>query len=135
VSVGRRHHLVGVLGKEPGVDGALVGLALDEGGAVVPGGEGVGGDVEAEFGLAGVFGAVAVVAVFGEDRLDMFVERNLGGNAGGGRDGAGGGRRRGVAATPGLADEQRRAGDDQREGKGIRILNMDGGARGGAVET
>jgi hypothetical protein len=93
VGLGRRHHVVGIVAENAGDELAVGGFAGDDGGvAGFADGEGALAAVEAEFGFAGGFvRAVAVVAVFREDRLDVAFEtdRRIGGaeTGDGGADG------------------------------------------------
>lgn len=73
VGLGRGHDLVGVVANDAGDEFAVVGFAGNEGDeAGFSGGEGGVAAVEAEAAFAGLgVGAVAVIAVFGEDRCWM----------------------------------------------------------------
>jgi hypothetical protein len=82
----RGHDLVGVGGENAGDEFALFGIAGDDRSvAGTGGGEGGVADVEAEFAFAGGgVGAVAVVAVFREDGLDVAAEVDFSGRETGG---------------------------------------------------
>ena len=94
VRLRRRHDLVFVLRSNALVEGALVGLALDDGRRlflavlVLAGGEEAGFGVEAQARLAGAgVGAVAVEAVVREHRTDIAVElHGFFGRVGGGQE-------------------------------------------------
>ena len=82
--LGRRHDLLFVLGNDALVERALVGLAFDDGRRFflavlrLARGEEARFGVEAQAGLAGGgIRAVAVEAVFGDDRSDVAVELDL----------------------------------------------------------
>ena len=76
--IGRRHHFRFVVGRDAAPEFALLGVAGDDRGDVVVFGVGGFGHVEPQLGLAGLFiEAVALEAVFGEDRADVAVEIEL----------------------------------------------------------
>ena len=75
VRIGRRHHFRFVVGGDAAPEFALLGVAGDDRRDVVVFDEGGFGSVEPQVGLAGLFvEAVALEAVFGEDRADVAVE-------------------------------------------------------------
>ena len=83
--IGRRHHFRFVVGRDAAPEFALLGMAGDDRGDVVVFDEGGVGRVQPQLGLPGFFvEAVALEAVFGEDRADVAVEIEL--LLGGGRE-------------------------------------------------
>jgi len=85
VVIGRGHNFLGVGAEDAGDEFALFGLAGDDGGETgTAAGEGGLVQIQTEAGLAGAcVGAVAVVAIVGEDRLYFPTEVDgLGGEGG-----------------------------------------------------